>query len=202
MIWILCIGAGFVGSRLMILQSSEMEGSLADRATLVNSELLSRTASAVKPPEETLAAARAMPLGPERRRLLGKALISHPETDPNKLLELVDEMGVWELDTRSKPSGLGREELLMASESPGINSWSTGVSSAETYGSRIRDYIQDIAKESPRDALNWLAKVDVPHEDALFQQLLTETLDLWDAQQPDAVEAWKHRFGIDVEEVN
>ena len=57
----------------------------------------------------------------------------------------------------------------MASESPGLNSRNTGVSSAETYGSRIRDYIRDIAKDSPRDALNWLAKVDVPHEDALFQ---------------------------------
>ena len=85
MIWILCFGAGFVGSRLMIPQSSEMEGSLADRETLVNSEWLSRTASAVKPPEEALESARAMPVGPERRRLLGNALISYPEIDPNKL---------------------------------------------------------------------------------------------------------------------
>ena len=166
----------------------------------VDSEWLSREAVKERSPEETLEVARAMSPGPKRRQLLGEALISYPETDPNKLLKLVEEIGVWDLDTRMNPTGhrYKNEELVMPSKSPGMGILSSGINISDSYGSRIRDSVAEIAKDSPRSALRWLGKVDVPHQHPLFQQLLTETLDLWAEEAPLAVDAWKTRFSINV----
>ncbi|MDB2347206.1 MAG: hypothetical protein P1U82_25920 [Verrucomicrobiales bacterium] len=203
-IWMLCFGAGFAGSRFLGAELAAMNERLSDAKSMkADSEWLSREARKEESPEETLAVASAMSPGPERRTLLGKALNAYPETDPNKLLILVEETGVWDLDTRinSKGHRYKNEALVMPSKSPGtIGAWNTGVSIGDTYGSRIRDSVAEVAKGSPRAALRWLAKVDVPHEHPLFQELLTETLDLWAEEEQSAVDAWKKRFGIDLEE--
>ena len=204
-IWILCFLCGFAGSRFVGQEDSAGNDRQSDGESMRSeSEWLARDARKERPPEESLEEsleeAIAMSPGPERRRLLGKALNAYPETDPNKLLELVEDIGVLDLDTRSKPSAHMTEKLLMPTEAPGMGFWNTGVSSADTYGSRIRDFIKGVAKESPRAALHWLAKVDVPHEHTLFQQLLTETLDLWAEEEPSTVDAWKRRFDINIVE--
>jgi len=202
-IWILCFPCGFAGSRFLGQEDSAGNDRQSGGASMqVNSEWLSREAHEERSPEESLEDAIAMPVGPERRRLLGEALNAYPETDPHKLLELVEEIGVWDLDTRMNPKGhrYANEKLVMPSKSPGINVMGGGISVSDSYGSRIRDSLAEIAKESPRAALHWLAKVDVPHEHPLFQQLLTETLDLWAEEEPSAVDAWKRRFDINVVE--
>ncbi len=83
-----------------------MNERLSDAKSMkADSEWLSREARKEESPEETLAVASAMSPGPERRTLLGKALNAYPETDPNKLLILVEETGVWDLDTRINSKG-------------------------------------------------------------------------------------------------
>lgn len=177
------------------------DASAAARDAGIDPEFLRRSTPRARSPEETLALGRAMAPGPERKRLLGEAMIHYPTDDPHKVLSLAEDLGTWDLDTRWKFGGSKGEALLMpTSGPPEMGFFNSGISGSDSFGSRIHDSVRVLAQESPREAMAWLAKIDVPHEHPVFQALLTETLGHWEAEEPEAMQAWKARFQIEVEE--